>query len=473
VRVLRLASALVPATVLGLLLAGPGALGMLTATPVAPAATYSTGQLNAPSPLSCRWSAANDVRLTWTNTSPTFALGYDVLRSNTSGSGYSVLTSTASASTVIADDTNPSPPTARFYVVRATHAPSTWTSANSNEVTTTGCAAVVLLYAGTGTAGSLGDGGVATAAQLNNPHGVAVDTSGNVYVADTSGNRVRRIDATTHVITTVAGGGFSSSCSFSGSATSVALSGPSGIALDGSGNLYIADTGNGCIRKVSGTTVSRLAGGGFSSSCGFSGSASSVLLSSPSDVAVDSAGTVYIADAGGSCVRQVSAGTVSRLAGGGFSSSCGFSGSASSVSLSGPGGVTVDSAGNVYIADTGRNCVRKVSAGTVSRVAGGGSSSACSFAGAATSLALNAPGDVSVDGNGNVYISDTGANCVRQVSGSNVATILGTGTASYSGDGGFDAAATVNGPDGVAVNASGDVFVADAGNNRVRRVITP
>jgi sugar lactone lactonase YvrE len=470
----RLALALVAVSVLGTLVVGPGALGMFTGTPVAPVATYSTGQLNAPSPLACRWSAANDVRLTWTNSSPTFALGYDVLRSNTSGSGYALLTSTSSASAVTADDTNPSPPTARFYVVRATHAPSTWTSANSNEVTTTGCADAVTLYAGTGTAGSSGDNGAATAAQLNHPNGIASDASGNVYVADTNGNRIRRIDATTGVITTVAGGGATTACSFSGAATSVSLKNPAGVAVDpANGDVYIADTGNNCVRKLSGTTISQFAGGGATTTCNASGTATSFALNAPAGVAVGASSTVYIADTNANCIRKVTGTSLSYVAGGGGSAACSYAGAASGLTLNKPGGLALDGSGNVFIADTNANCVREVSAGAVSQVAGGGASSACSFSGSATAVTLNHPGALAVDSSGNVFVADTTANCVRKVAGGSVSTILGTGTASYSGDGGYDRVATVNHPGGAGLLPSGDLIIGDTNNNRVRRVVTP
>jgi sugar lactone lactonase YvrE len=470
----RLALALVAASVLGTLVVGPGALAMFTGTPVAPVATYSTGLLNAPSPLTCRWSAANDVRLTWTNSSPTFALGYDVLRSNTSGSGYAVLTSTASAAAVTADDTNPSPPTARFYVVRATHAPSTWTSANSNEMTTTGCADAVTLYAGTGTAGSSGDNGAATAARLNHPNGVASDASGDVYVADTNGNRVRRIDATTGVITTVAGGGATSACSFSGSATSVSLNHPAAVAVDpANGHVYVADSGNNCVRVISGTTIAPVAGGGATTTCNASGTATSFALNAPAGVAVGASSTVFIADTNANCIRKVTGSSLSYVAGGGGSAACSYAGAASGLTLNKPGGLATDGSGNVFVADTNANCVREISGTTVASVAGGGASTACSFSGSANAVSLNKPAAVAVDASGNVFIADTNANCVRKVAGGSVSTVLGTGTASYSGDGGYDRVATVNHPGGAGLLPSGDLIIGDTNSNRLRRVVTP
>ena len=467
----RFARATATSAALAVVVAAPSAFGMFTGTATVSGVTYATGVLAAPSPLSCAWVGSNDVRLTWTNTSPTFALGYDVSRSNTSGSGYALLTSTSGATSTTTDDTNPSPPTLRYYTVTATHKPSTWTSPASNEVATTDCSDVITTIAGSTSSGFSGDGGPATSAKFKAPSGIASDAAGDVYVADTSNNRIRRIDATTGVVTTVAGGGGSTSCSFTGAATSVGLARPSGVAVDSSGNVYIADTNNNCVRKLSGSTIAPFAGGGSTSTCNSSGPATSYLLRRPAALAVDASGTVYIADATNNCVRKVTGSTMAFVAGGGSSSTCGYSGAATGVALSNPTGIAVDSAGKVYVADTANNCVRVVSGANVAQVAGGGGTSTCSFSGSASSVALSAPSGVAVDASGRVVIADASNNCVRLVSGASVSQLAGTGTNGSTGDNGYDRAAAVAAPVDLAVLSSGDVVITTS--NEVREIVSP
>jgi signal peptidase I len=447
---------------------------LFTGVPTKPVPSYASGRLNAPTALHCNWTSATALNLGWTDNSPTFTTGYTVKKGNASGGPYSttVGSTTGETSTSLADNA-PSPPTLRYYVALATH--GNWSSANSAQVVSNACIASMNLVAGT-TAGFAGDNGQATSAQLSAPGGVAVDSSGNVFIADTTNNRIRKVNASTGVITTIAGGGTGNTvCSFSGTATSVTLNAPRGVALDASGNVYIADTGNNCIRKVVGATVSQVAGGGTGNTvCSFSGTATSVTLNAPRGVAVNSSGNVFIADTGNNCIRKVVTTTISQVAGGGTgNTACSFSGTATSVTLSAPGGVALDSSGNVYIADTTNNCVRKVVTTTISRVAGGGATATCSFAGAATGVSLSGPASVAIDSSGRVVVSDTTNNCIRLVTGANIAQMAGTGTAGSTGDGGPAIGALVSGPAGVGGNSSGDVWIADTGNSRIRRVEGP
>ena len=469
-------------------LAGVGTIGVLalataglagaqfTATPTPPLPAVGSGTLGAPSTLTCRWTSTTALRLDWTDTSPSFTTGYNILRSNTSGSGYTSVGTASPQSNRTFSNSPPTPVTTqRYYVVDSTR--STWSSAHSNQVQNSTCIQAVNLVAGT-SQGFSGDGGQATAAQLADPQDAAVDSSGNVYIADTTNNRVRKIDGSTGVITTIAGGGASTGCAFSGAATSATLSGPRGVAVDSStGDVYISDTGNNCIRKVSGGNISLFAGTGATTACTYSGSPTGVSLSAPSGLQIDSSGTLFITDTTRRCIRKVSGGTMSQVAGAGTgtASACTFSGAATTVILSTTADdVAVDSSGNVYIADSGSACIRKVAGGNVSQFAGGGANSACTYAGAATAVSLSAPGGVAVDSSGRVVIADTSRRCVRIVDTSgNVSQVAGTGSSGSTGDGGPAVAALFNAPSDVTANASGNIWIADTGTDRVRRVQGP
>jgi hypothetical protein len=168
--------------------------------------------------------------------------------------------------------------------------------------------------------------------------------------------------------------------------------------------------------------------------------------------------------------------TINQVAGAGTgtASACTFAGAATAVILSTTAsGVNVDASGNVYIADTGSNCIRQVSAGAVSQFAGGGANTACSFAGAATAVSLSGPTDLTIDSLGRVVISDNGRRCVRMVTAGNVSLLAGTGTSGSLGDNGPAVAARLTTPSALASNASGDVWIADIGPDRIRRVEGP
>ncbi len=313
-----------------------------------------------------------------------------------------------------------------------------------------------------------GDGGPATSAALFYPGGVAVDGAGNLYIGDTHDCRVREVSGGT--ITTVAGNG---SCAYGGDgglATSANLRLPAGIALDGSGNLYIADSGNCRIRELSGGTITTVAGNG---PCGYSGDGGAATSASlnPYRVAVDGAGNLYIADPQNCRVRRVSSGTITTVAGDG---SCAYSGDGGAATSAGvaPQGVAVDGAGNLYIADYyNYDChVRKVSGGTITTVAGNGSCTFSGDGGAATSAGLDPQGGVAVDGAGNLYIADWGNCRVREVSGGTITTVAGNGACAYGGDGGAATAASLNYPNAVAVDSGGALYIADSYNCRVRKV---
>ena len=365
---------------------------------------------------------------------------------------------------------------------------------------------VITTVAGTGAACSpptaaCGDAGSAGAATLSAPRGVFTDGLGNVWVADTQDNRVRKFSPG-GTITTVAGTGTACSastnaCGDGGAATAAQLNAPRAVFVDPGGNLYIADTGDNRVRMVAAgsQTLSTVAGTGTACStstnaCGDGGLGTAAQLSSPSGLAMDSQGNLYIADSGDNRIRMLAAGYMTTVAGTGTScssstSACGDGSSSLLANLSNLRGLFVDTASNLWIADTGNNRVRKITwssgappgQGFIATVAGtgtacGGGSQACGDGAVATSAQLNGPRSVVVDAGGNAYVADTGDSRIREVSAASmvISTIAGTGTSGYSGDNGLATAASINAPQGISMDSIGNLFLADTGTSTVRKV---
>ncbi len=272
--------------------------------------------------------------------------------------------------------------------------------------------------AGNGTEGNSGDGGPAISAELNYPTGIAVDSAGNLYTVIYMGPRVRRVDGS-GTISTVAGDGSWGASGDGGPATSAQLNYPQGMAVDSAGNLYIADAGNHRIRKVDigSGTISTVAGTGTPGPAGDGGPAAAAQLRDPSGVFVDGAGNLYIADSGNHRVRKVDAGgAISTVAGTGTGGYNGDGIAATSAQLNYPYDVAVDSAGNVFVADLANERVRKVdTGGTISTVAGTGTAGYNGDGIAATSAQLNTPLGVALDSAGNLYIADANNSRIRKV----------------------------------------------------------
>ena len=323
--------------------------------------------------------------------------------------------------------------------------------------------------AGTGAEGFSGDNGPALAAQLSDPLGVAVDSAGNVYVADTRNDRIRRI-ATGGTISTVAGNGTWTTGGDNGPATAAGLRTPYGVAMDAAGNLYIAETQGGRIRKVDTSgTITTVAGNGWLGYQGDGVAATLTGLAFPSAVAVDRAGNLFIADTDNNRIRKVDAsGKISTVAGAGGSGYSGDGAAATGAMLYMPGGVAVDAAGNLYIADSGNHRVRKVdAAGTIATVAGTGTPGNSGDGGPAARAQLYTPSGVAVDRSGGLYITDTINNQLRKVS---AAGIIGTLVGGATGDGGPGVFAPLNGPSRTARDGAGNLYVSDGGNHRVRKI---
>ncbi len=321
---------------------------------------------------------------------------------------------------------------------------------------------------------SLGDGGPAVAARLDRPRGVAPDGLGNLYIADTSNNRIRKVDAA-GVIATVAGDGFPGSGGDGGAAAAAQLNSPAGVAPDGLGNLYIADTSNNRIRKVDAAgVITTVAGDGRPGSGGDGGAATAAQLNSPAGVAVDSLGNLYIADQNNDRIRKVdAAGAITTVAGDGTFGYGGDGGAAVAAQLNNPRGVAPDGAGNLYIADAGNNRIRKVdAAGVITTVAGDGTFGYGGDGGAAVAAQLSSPYGVAPDGLGNLYIADRNNNRIRKVDAAGaITTVAGDGTFGSGGDGGAATQAQLNYPSGVALAAAGNLYIADARNHRIRRLL--
>jgi len=337
---------------------------------------------------------------------------------------------------------------------------------------------LISTVAGTGAAGYTGDGSLATAAQLSSPSGVAVDSAGNLFIADSLNNVVRRVDAQTRLISTVAGNGTAGYSGDGTSAIAAQLDFPSSLAMDGTGDLYIADYSNNAIRRVDAQTgiITTVAGNGLTGYSGDGAAAVQAELNAPAGVALDASGNLFVADTWNSRIRRVDAqsGIITTVGGDGLANLSGDGGPAASAGLSFPSGVALDASDNVLIADLDDNSVREVNfaTGLISTIAGTGAAGYTGDGAAAASAQLNSPTGVVEDTAGNIYIADSGNNVVREIAGVTgiISTIAGTGTVGYSGDGGPATSAQLNFPTSVAVDAAGDVFIADYGNQAVREI---
>jgi sugar lactone lactonase YvrE len=332
---------------------------------------------------------------------------------------------------------------------------------------------------GANPAGSTGDGGSAMLASLNNPNGVAVDSAGNVYIADYNNNRVRKVTASTGVISNFAGSGAAGFSGDGGSATAAQLNNPIAVAVDSSGNVYISDWSNQRIRKVSiSGTITTVAGSNTAGYAGDGGQATSAQINRPVGLALDSLGNLYFSDYYNNRIRMVTpTGTISTVVGNGSGSYSGDGGAATASAINNPQEIAIDSANNLYIADWSNHRIRKVTASTqiITTVAGNGTQGYSGDGGAATSAQLNNPIGVAVDGSGNLYVMDYGNNVIRKVTGGTITSITTRGNIGYTdlnhGDGGPALYAGFNNnTNGAAMDAAGNTYIADSNNHRIRMI---
>ncbi len=333
----------------------------------------------------------------------------------------------------------------------------------------------IATVAGNGGQGYFGDNGPAVNAEIYALAGLAVDAAGNIYIADTGNSRIRKVtpDGT---ISTIAGNGIPDFQGDGGPAVNAELNFPRAIAVDSIGTVYIADTGNARIRKISPSgIITTIAGDGNTSFSGDGGPAAQAELYDPWQLAIDAAGNLFVVDRSNQRIRKIATdGTITTVAGNGTQAYAGDGGKATSASLYVPDAVAVDAAGNLYISEAQSATIRKVTTdGIIQTLAGTGNFGFAGDGGPALKGQFNDPQGVTVDAAGNVYVADEDNERIRLVTpDGTISTVAGNGTKSFSGDGGAAANSAVNLPEGLAAGPNGIYFV-DSGNKRVRVLLAP
>lgn len=332
----------------------------------------------------------------------------------------------------------------------------------------------IKIFAGTGGQGSSGDLGPATSAKLNQPFGVAAGLGGDVFIAETAGHRIRKVDRN-GIITTFAGTGVLDNGLENVLATKSPVPFPYGVAVDSVGNVYYTEGGNSRVRKVdTKNIVQTVAGTGIPGYAGDGGPAVSAALQYPYMVAVDQSNNVFVADFGNQRVRRVSyVGYIQTIAGTGTGGYSGDGGQAQKAQISEPAGVTVDDAGNVYFTEAGGRRVREIVAAdtTIRTIAGTGVTIPLGDGGPPRSAYFISPNTVVSDGAGTFYITDIGNDCVRKITpDGKISTVAGTGIPGYNGDNQPASAAHLNSPHGLALDSQGNLYIADTDSHRVRKV---
>jgi gliding motility-associated-like protein len=339
-------------------------------------------------------------------------------------------------------------------------------------------AQVITTVAGGGGAGFSGDGGPATSAQFSNPISVAVDASGNMYVADYFNHRLRKIDGVTGIISTIAGNGTAGFSGDGGLAVTAQINNPSDIIVDAAGNIYFVDSQNFRVRKIDAVTgiISTVAGNGMGTYAGETILAIDAGLHYPNGLAVD-ANNLYISlfSKQRICKVNLVTGILSTIAGTGANGFSGDGGPALNASFAFPAGLSVSQNGEIYIADYNNNRIRKIDvAGVVTTVAGNGIATFSGDGILAINAGINLPTGVAVDAAGNIFIADRSNARIRKVTASTgiIVTVAGSGNYGFGGDGGaaISPCAKLADPHKVRLDAAGNMFISDQSNNRIRKV---
>lgn len=330
---------------------------------------------------------------------------------------------------------------------------------------------------GTGRPAFAGDGGPAAEAQLNGPFDVACDAAGNLFFSDTGNHRIRRVDAATGVISTIAGSGEPGFSGDGGPATRAALNEPYGVVLDARGNLYFADRLNARVRRIEAASgaITTVAGTGEQGSDGDGGPAAEARLVEPNGVALDPRGRLLIADVAAHRVRAVdlATGRIATFAGDGRPRHAGDGGPATAASLHGARAVEVAPDGAVLILEREGNTLRAVAPdGTIRTLAGTGQKGQSGDGGPALQATFNGPKELAIDPRGHILIVDTENHAIRRIDAADgrITTIAGDGQPGAEGDGGPPTRARLDRPHGVAVAPDGRIWIGDTGNHRLRRL---